>query len=211
MTTATPANGRLLATAFVAGPALLLLAALSYTLGVGLIPPGLTSWVEGILGSYALAFFVLIYLELSRRLSATHPRLAAFTSVTGLFGAVTGFALEFLRVVEHSLRLHGAGDAIWQSYYQHPSWQMLAVGLLGPLFPLTSILLGIGFLRAGTLPRPRAAALLAAGILFPLAQVFEIPIALRVGYPLAALLWLVALAPVGVAIARRSALPTTSS
>ncbi|MCG3157365.1 MAG: hypothetical protein DKINENOH_03997 [bacterium] len=184
---------KFLAFAFIAGPLLLLFSVGAFTLGIGLIPPGIASWVEGIFGAYALAFFVPIYLELARRLSATHPVWGMITSFTGLLGATTGFAIELGRPLEHVLRQHGAGDAVWQAFYAAPGWEYLSVALLGPLFPLTSILLGFGFLRAKTFPAWVAVCLILAGVFFPLAQVLGWQVALKFLYPLAALLWLVAL------------------
>jgi hypothetical protein len=183
----------LLRASFVTGPLLLALSALTFALGIGLIPPGITSWVEGLIGAYALALFVPIYLELSRRLAVTHRRLATVTVMTGLFGATAGFSMEFLRLVEHSLRARGAGNAVWQAFAADPGGPLLAVALLGPLFPLTSVLLGVGFLRSGTLPRWVSLCLIAAGIGFPLAQVGGFPWALAWAYPAACGLWLVSL------------------
>lgn len=194
----TPSHrSKLLAAAFIAGPALLCASTTSYALGVGLIPPGASSWVEGIFGSLGLACFVPIYLELSRRLGLTHPRLGAVTSVTGLFGASVGVALEFLRVAEHAFRNNGAPDAVFAQTYANPGWEFLSVALLGPLFPLTSILLGAGFLASGTLPRWVAALLVAAGVGFPLAQVGGFSFALSYTYPAAGVAWLAALSFVG--------------
>jgi len=184
---------RLLSVSFVAGPALLVASALTYALGIGLVPPGLTSWVEGILGSYALLFFVPIYVELARRLGETHPRLGTAAIFLGLAGAVTGFSMELHRVVEFTLRNLGAGDAVWEAFYANPGAEYLSVALMGPLFPLTSIVLGVGFWRARTLPRWIAACLVAAGVGFPLAQVVGWDVALKVTYPGACALWLVAL------------------
>ncbi|MFN7116785.1 MAG: hypothetical protein ACK4TA_08280 [Saprospiraceae bacterium] len=194
-----PANQQtLLKIAFVAGPFLLVLSALSFVMGIGLIPPGITSYVEGIFGSYALLLFVPIYLHLSGRLSQTNKVLGTITTITGLAGSVTGFAIELIRVVEFSLRQHGAGDAVWQSFYANPNPEFLLVALMGPLFPITSFLLGIGFWRAKTLPTWVAAALMAAGVGFPLAQVLELEWALKVTYPLAGVLWLVSLSYIGI-------------
>lgn len=189
---------RLLQVAFIAGPVLLFLSAGSFALEIGLIPPGISSWVEGFFGSYALILFIPIYVELSRRLSATHRVLGAISTVTGLFGAAVGFSLEFLRVIEFTLRKVGVGDSIWQTYYAGPGWEFMAIALLGPLFPLTSVLLGFGFLRSKTLPLWVAAALLAAGVFFPLAQVLEWEWGFKVTYPLACLLWMIALPFVGL-------------
>lgn len=190
--TTTPFRG-LLRAAFVGAPLLLCLSAGSFALGLGRIPPGVTSWVEGIFGAWALVLFVPVYLELARRLAATHPRLGATAAVTGLFGAVVGSGLELLRVAEHSVRQRGAGGEAWAAFNAAPGWEFLAVALLGPLFPLTSILLGASFWRARTLPRWVAVCLMGAGVGFPLAQVAGWEWGLKVTYPLACLLWLAAL------------------
>lgn len=191
--TPVPSFRALTTACFVAAPLLLTAASFAFVLGIGLIPPGITSWVEGLLGSYALMLFVPVYLDLSRRLALTHPVFGTITAVTGLAGATAGFGMEFLRLLEHALRARGAGDAVWQAFAADPGGPLLAVALLGPLFPLTSILLGVGFWRARTLPRWVSLSLVAAGIGFPLAQVGGVDWALHTTYPAACVLWLVAL------------------
>lgn len=200
MTTNTiPSNQKtLLRFAFIAGPFLLLLSALSFALGIGLIPPGITSYAEGIFGSYALILFVPVYLHLAGILSQSNKTLGTVTTITGLAGSVVGFSMEFIRVIEFALRQHGAGDAVWQSFYSAPNGEFLMIALMGPLFPITSLLLGIGFWRAKTLPKWVAVALMVAGIGFPLAQVLELEWALKITYPGACALWFVALSYVGV-------------
>ncbi len=183
---------------FFAGPILLFISAMTFALGIGLIPPGITSYVEGIFGSFALIFFVLIYLELSRQLSATHKKLGLITAFTGLFGSVVGMSHEYFRVIEWTLRGRGAGDEVWTAFYSNPGFEYLLVGLLGPLFPITSIILGTGFFKAKTLPTWIAIFLILAGIGFPLAQVLEWGVGLKVTYPLATLLWMISLVYVGM-------------
>lgn len=182
-----------LSVAFFAGPILLALSMIAFTLGVGMLPSMKASWVEGMLGSFALIFFVPIYLELARQLAATHRRTGITAMFTGLFGTVVGFGMEFLRVLEYSLRQRGAGDAVWTAFAVDPGAELLVVALFGPLFPVTSIILGIGFLRAKTLPIWIAMSLVMAGIGFPLAQVVEWEWGFRLTYPAACLLWAVAL------------------
>lgn len=182
-----------LSVAFYAGPVLLALSMIAFTLQIGMLPSMKASWVEGIFGSFALIFFVPIYLELARQLAATHRRTGITAMFTGLFGAVVGFGMEFLRVLEFSLRQRGAGDAVWNAFAADPGGELLVVALFGPLFPITSILLGVGFLRAKTLPTWIAASLIVAGIGFPLAQVAEWEWGFRLTYPVACMLWAVAL------------------
>lgn len=198
-TNAIPSNQMtLLRIAFIAGPLLLVLSALSFALGIGLIPPGITSYVEGIFGSYALLLFVPVYLHLAGILSQKNKTLGTIATITGLAGSVTGFSLELFRVIEYALRQHGAGDAVWQSFYANPNGEFMLVALMGPLFPITSILLGAGFWRAKTFPVWVSAGLMAAGIGFPLAQVLELDWALKVTYPLACVLWFITLSYIGV-------------
>jgi hypothetical protein len=188
----------LLKIAFVAGPILLFLSAMSFVLGIGILPPGISSWVEGLFGSYALMLFVPIYLFLAAKLSETNRTLGAVATITGLCGAVTGFSLELLRVIEFGLRQHGAGDAVFQSYYANPGWEFLIVALLGPLFPITSIILGVGFLKSKILPVWSAIGLVVAGIFFPLAQVLEWEWGFKVTYPLACMIWGIVLPYIGL-------------
>jgi hypothetical protein len=196
-TTSMSEHHRLLRFAYVAGPVLLAAGALSYVLGITIIPPGKTGYVEGVLGCFALMLFVPIYLDLGTRLSRRLRILGAVTLVTGLAGAVTGYGMELLRVTEYSLRLHGASDALWNDWYAHMGMEYISVAIFGPLFPLTSILLGAGFLRSGQLPRWIAASLIAAGIGFPLGQALGIDWALKITYPAACLAWCAALGAIG--------------
>lgn len=189
---------RLLKAAFVAGPILLFVSAMSFALGIGILPPGNSSWVEGLFGSFALMLFVPVYLSLAGKLSETHRTFGAITTITGLCGAVTGFSLELLRVIEFGLRQHGVGDTVFQSYYANPGWEFLSVALLGPLFPVTSIILGTGFLKSKTLPVWSAAGLIVAGIFFPLAQVLEWEWGFKVTYPMACTIWAVVLPYAGL-------------
>lgn len=183
---------------FLTGPILLFLSAMTFSFGIGLLPNGQTSYVEGIFGSFALIFFVPIYLELSNQLSATHRKLGLVTAFTGLCGAVVGVSHELFRVIEWTLRNYGATEEVWTKFYANPGLEYLLVALLGPLFPITSIILGVGFLRAKTLPTWISVLLILAGIGFPLAQVLEWEVGLKVTYPLATLFWMISLVTTGL-------------
>ncbi len=182
---------------FFAGPILLFISAMTFSLGIGLLPNAQTSYVEGIFGSFALIFFVPIYLELADQLSATHKKLGLVAAFTGLCGAVVGVSHELFRVIEWTLRNYGATEEVWTKFYANPGLEYLLVALLGPLFPVTSIILGAGFLKARTLPAWISVLLILAGIGFPLAQVLEWEVGLKVTYPLATLFWMIALISVG--------------
>jgi hypothetical protein len=92
----------------------------------------------------------------------------------------------------------GVDGALYQTIQATEIPAVLAVGLICLFFPLTSILLGIGFLRTKTIPVWAAIALILAGVCFAGGQVTETEFGLNVLYPLSGVLWLVALAPVGL-------------
>lgn len=196
-TTKTTALKSITKFSFFAGPILLFLSAMTFSLGIGLLPNGQTSYVEGIFGSFALIFFVPIYLELADQLSATHKKLGLIAAFTGLCGAVVGVSHELFRVIEWTLRNYGATGEVWTRFYANPGLEYLLVALLGPLFPITSIILGVGFLKAKTLPTWVAVLFILAGIGFPLAQILEWKVGLKVTYPLATLFWMISLVFVG--------------
>lgn len=108
-----------------------------------------------------------------------------------------GVSHELFRVIEWTLRNYGATEEVWTIFYANPGLEYLLVALLGPLFPLTSIIVGIGFLRARTLPLWISVLLILAGIGFPLAQVLEWEVGLKVTYPLATVFWMISLLTVG--------------
>lgn len=189
---------KMLKAAYIIAPSLLTLSALSFVMGITIIPPGKTGYVEGVLGSFALMFFVPVYMHLSSLLIEKKKLVGAVAMIAGLFGSVTGYGMEFLRVTEYSLRLHGAGNEIWNNWYANMGMEYIGVAMFGPLFPLTSIILGVGFLRTKQLPIFVSVCLILAGIGFPLAQALEIEWALMFTYPLACFLWLIALSTVAI-------------
>src|SRR5688572_1183258 len=142
----------LLRFAFVAGPLLMTIASLVYLSGAGLSPNQKSSYLEGIIGCYGIVLFIPVYWELSRVLAGSRKALASITYITGLLGPATGFTHMYGRIFEYELRMHGVSEQVWQSFYANPGSELLSVALLGPLFPLTSVLLGIGLWLSRRLP-----------------------------------------------------------
>ncbi|HYE54070.1 MAG TPA: hypothetical protein VD996_04475, partial [Chitinophagaceae bacterium] len=162
-------------------------------------PAGTSSnYLEGIFGCYGIVLFIPIYWELSRQLSLSRKILARVTYITGLLGPATGFTHMYGRIYEYELRLHGAGDAVWQSFYTNPGGELLSVALLGPLFPLTSLLLGIGFIATKRLPVWMCLAMIVAGVLFPAAMITADAALLNTAYPAACALWLISFWTYGI-------------
>lgn len=191
---------KLTAFSYVAGPALLVGGAALFLAGVGPNRALPESWAEGMVGAYGVLFMIPVYLDLARRLGERSPRLGLTCAVTGTVGGAVGFMMMAIRPLQAALWDAGSEVVLWSLF---EDGRVAAAAGLGPLFPLTSLLLGIGHWRARTLPRPVAAALVLAGMLFPLGQVAMV--ATHVVYPLACALWLVVLAPLGIQALRGAA------
>jgi hypothetical protein len=175
--------------AFIAGPILMLAASLIFATGFGMKPGEKSNYLEGIVGCYGIVLFIPVYWELGRVLGQRKKILAGITYITGLLGPATGFTHMYTRIFEYELRLHGAGDQVWQSFYSNPGGELLSVALMGPLYPLTSLLLGIGFLITRQIKVWMSLGLILAGILFPAAMVTGDPVLLQTVYPAACALW----------------------
>lgn len=184
---------QLLKAAYIAAPVLLAASSLTFVLGITIIPPGKTGYAEGVLGAFALMLFVPVYLDLGKKLSEQKKVIGNIALVCGLLGSVTGYGIEMLRVIEYSLRIHGSEDALWSNWYENMGLEYVGLAMFGPLFPVTSILLGYGFFMTRQIPRWTSLSLIAAGIGFPLAQVLELEWALKITYPASTILWTVSL------------------
>lgn len=182
---------KLLGLAFIVGPLLLVSAALTFRLGVGLTSYGVSSWVEGVLMTLAMLIFVPIYLHLARIMGERAPRLGLICTITGL-----GIVPASIRITQAGLDQLGVDVAVFS--LQSPG-QAVLVFWMG-FGMVTTILLGIGFLVKGGLPRWTAVLLILAPIVFIVGQGGDESIAawqINVMYPLSCLLYLAAFAPIG--------------
>ncbi len=184
--------------AFMLGPLLLTVAAITFVLGINVTPDGVGSVTEGVIGYYGLILFIVVYLELARLLGQKAPYFGLFCALTGLLGAACGVMAMSDRIQRGILVAAGVEGELYQTIQSTETPALLAVGLVCLLFPLTSILLGSGFLRTKTIPTWGAIALILAGICFAGAQVTETAFGLNVLYPLSGILWLVVCAPIGL-------------
>lgn len=187
---------RLVGVSLLAAPLLMVVAATLFAadIGVTAAPFDDGSWIEGVLGVFALTAFVPVYFALSHRLAVVRPRLAGLTRVTGLAGAVTGVTWESLRVFSHALVETGMTPDEAQRFLDEQitySWPLT----VSVLFPLTSVILGLA-LAGRVLPRWQGLALAGGGLGFVTAQ--ALLLATEVTYPIGAVLWTVALVPLGV-------------
>jgi hypothetical protein len=186
---------KLLGIAFIVGPLLLVMGAAAFLLGIGLSSHGVSSWVEGVLMTLAMLIFVPIYLHLAALMGKRAPVFGLICTITGL-GIGLGIVPASHRIMQAGLDQIGVDVGVFS--LQSPG-QMVLVLWMG-LGLLTTILLGIGFLVKGGLPRWTAVLLILAPIVFVMGQGGDESIAwwqVNIMYPLACVTYFAALAPIG--------------
>ena len=194
---------KLLGLAFIFGPLLTLAAAIIWLSGIG-INPGMMAWgsyIEGLVGYFGFILLVPVFLALAYYLADYMPRFAAIIAIIALIGFAGGGVMNMaLRVIIHEFVNAGATEAMFdqivKNWEEGNSIGMILI-LTGPLGPLASLLLGIGFLIK-KLIRITALLLLMAGILFMSGQLLQISPSIT--YPLATALWAIAIIPLGIKI-----------
>ena len=171
--------------AFFVGPLLFLLAALVFVVDTLQVSSEIEfqekQHIEGILLTYAAILFIPICLELARWLGQHFPAYGLVCAVLGLFGWAAAVIPATARIWQLIFNRAGVVESVWDLMETTP--EILPVALLALFGPLTSLLLGIGFLRVAPFPRWSAAFLIVAGISFVSAQAASVATAFF--YPLA--------------------------
>ncbi|MBX3001538.1 MAG: hypothetical protein KF893_23655 [Caldilineaceae bacterium] len=186
---------KLLGIAFIIGPLLLVMGAAAFVLGIGLSSHGVSSWVEGVLMMLAFLLFVPVYLHLAALMGERAPVFGLICTITGL-GIGLGMVPSSVRIIQAGLDQNGVDVALFSL---QPPGQMVLVLWMG-LGLLTTLLLGIGFLIKGGLPRWTVVLLILAPIIFIMGQGGDESIAwwqVNIMYPLGCVLYFAALAPIG--------------
>ncbi len=189
---------KLLGLAFILGPLLLTVGAATYVMGIGLTPFGTDSWVDGIFQALGLLIMVPILFELARILGQRAPIFGIICAITGLGWGISVIPASD-RLLQMDLISAGLNESVWAVSGNHPGWIPIILWML--LGMLTWILLGIGFLWKGGLPRWAAGLLIVATIFFAVGVGGGADIAFwqtGIMYPLACLMYLAALAPIGL-------------
>lgn len=192
---------KLTAIAYLLGPALLLISITMYAFGIGLNSDGFSSYVEGVIGVYALVFFVLIYLDSAKIIGKEKAVYGFLVYVFGLIGACGGVFAMGYRVVIGSLDKSGMPASVMANYMleRESHWEMLVMAPATISFPITSILIGVGLIiiKTHSFKRFVGPLLVIAGIAFLLAQGTESDWGLTYFYPLSGILWLIAFGSIG--------------
>ena len=188
--------------AFIAGPLLLTIGALTFLLGIGISPDGITSWVEGIFMGFGFVILIPVYLELARLLGQRAPKLAIFCAIGAPGLVFFGVVPAIFRIAQAAFLDAGMELSAWhlsaKTLFSHPGWMPITIWSLVSFLSL--ILVGIGLFSYGGLSRWTAVLLILAPIILFIGQGSDETIALwrvKIIYPLATLIWLVALAPIG--------------
>lgn len=198
---------RLVAVAFVAGPLLMLASAAALLSGVGRDEgvTGYGSTLEGLIGFFGFVVLVPVFISLADLLGTHRPRLAIVAAITGLIGFAGGGVMQMtMRVMNGEFLRLGVSESVFeqaQAELEAGSSILLVLIATGPLVPLTSFLLGIGFLLTGRF-RVQGWLLATAGVSFLSGQFFLV--ATDLTYTLALALWAAALIPMGVRMLREA-------
>lgn len=186
---------KLLGIAFIVGPLLLVMGAAVFLLGIGASSHGVSSWVEGVFMVLAFLLFVPLYLHLAALMGERAPVFGLICTITGL-GIGLSIVPSSIRIIQAGLDQIGVDVALFSL---QPPGQLVLVPWMG-LGLLTTILLGIGFLIKGGVPRWTAVLLILAPIIFIMGQGGDESIAwwqVNIMYPLACVTYFAALAPIG--------------
>ncbi len=178
--------------AFVLGPVLLLIAALTFTLDIGRNPNDLDSYVEGMIGFYALILFIPIFVTLAGVVGVRYPKFGIVLAALGLISPAASTGAMMGRVLQKAMTDAGIDADIWDLYDRSI---MLPVVITLPLFPIVGALIGIGLLKGRLLEPWVGIGLILTAPVFLLVQAGGEVV--EIAWPLTALVYTAVLAPLG--------------
>ncbi len=146
--------------------------------------------LTGLFQIYSMMAMFLALIGVTQLGEMRAPRLAAVTTLVGSVGIAGGvaFGLNGLYVGSGAEDLN-EGTSLAAN---------LGLHLPGPILPLSVICMGVVMLVARIAPQWCGIALIAGGVLFPITRIGDLPTIA----PLADILWMVGLAPLGFALLR---------
>lgn len=185
---------KMLGLAFILGPLLTILGSAAYMLGIGLSPLG-DSWVGGTFSAYGFLIMIPLVLELSRILGQRAPMFGLICAILGL-----GWGMSILpaaaRNIQAGMINAGLNESIWTVLEGMPG--VLFFMLPSLLSIVGFLLLGIGLLWKGGIPRWSAGLLVVGSIFFFVGVMIGTESTEAILTILSHVAFLIALAPIGL-------------
>lgn len=148
--------------AFILGPLLTIVGSVAYMLGIGLSSRG-DSWVDGTFSAYGFLIMIPVVWELSRILGQRAPMFGLICAILGL-----GWGMSILPAAARNMQAGminaGLNESIWTVLDGMPG---ILFFILPSLLSIVGfILLGVGLLWKGGIPRWSAGLLVVGSIFF---------------------------------------------
>jgi hypothetical protein len=183
--------------AFILGPLLTIVGSVAFMMGIGRSPLSPYSWVDGIFMAYGFLIMIPVALELSRILGQRAPIFGVICAILGL-----GWGISIIPAAAMTMQAGminaGLNESIMTILNAMPGVLILMIPSL--LSIVGVLLLGVGLLWKGGIPRWAAGLLIAGSVLFFVGVMVPTP-----SFSLEAILtilshvaFLVALAPIGL-------------
>ena len=148
---------------FILGPLLTILGSVAYLLGIGVSPLGPYSWVDGIFMAYGFLIMIPVVWELSRILGQRVPIFGAICAIRGL-----GWGMSIIPAAARTMQMGminiGLNEAIMTVMDAKPGVLILMLPSL--LSIVGFLLLGVGLLWQGGIPRLAAGLLIVGSVFF---------------------------------------------
>lgn len=184
--------------AFILAPLLMVIGSAAYVLGIGLTPFGTDSWVDGILSAYAFLIMIPVSFELARILGQRAPVFGLICAIMGLGWGMSTVAAA-LKIVQMGIINAGLKESIWSVMDASPGILFIMPPSL--LAIVGFLLLGVGLLWKGGIPRWAAVLMIVGSVFYFVGVAGGAEIAAwqtKVLTPLATVAYLAALAPIGL-------------
>ncbi|MCB9108345.1 MAG: hypothetical protein H6633_29470 [Anaerolineales bacterium] len=149
--------------AFILGPLLTIVGSVAYMLGIGRSPSNPYSWVDGIFMAYGFLIMIPVVWELSRILGQRAPLFGLICAILGL-----GWGISVIPAAARAMQMGminaGLNEDIMTVLEAMPGLLVLMLPSLLSIIGL--LLLGIGLLWKGGIPRWAAGLLIVGAVLF---------------------------------------------